>query len=175
MQNKISTLFVGIDIHKETHTLVGTNIVCEPMCQLTFDNNQEGFNQALRQVYKTAKAQNLKPLFGLEDSGGNGLALARFLANRNELVKTVNPVLVDRNRQYSTHPEKSDPRDALGIAEVLIKKTSQLPTFILTHESEFAKDLTFLVKERENLVCEQTKLKNKLVKYPFFKQLVSLR
>lgn len=162
MQDKISTLFIGIDIHKETHTLVGTNVACESLCELTFKNDLSGFQKAFQTIQSVAENNNFKPIIGLEDSGGNGLSFAHFLSTKGMMVKTVNPVLVDRNRKYNTHPEKSDSQDALSISEVLVKKTNKLPDFTITQETEFSKKLVILVKDREYLVCEQTKLKNKL-------------
>jgi len=162
MKDKISTLFVGVDTHKETHTLVGTNIICESLCELTFKNDMNGFAEAFQCITETARKNKFTPLIGLEDCGGNGLPFARFLSAKTLPVKTVNPVLVKRDRQYDTHPEKSDPRDALGVAKVLTQRADRLPYFTLTENTEFARDMAILVKDREYFVCEQTKLKNKL-------------
>ncbi len=162
MKDKISTLFVGVDIHKETHTLVGTNIVCDQLCKLTFKNDLNGFQQALKSITETAKQYNFSPLVGLEDSAGNGFAFANFLNNANIPVKTINPVLVVRERKYETHPEKSDFQDAWGVSKVLAQRADRLPSYSITENSEFAKNIKILVKDREEIVCEQTKLKNKL-------------
>ncbi len=162
MQNKISTLFVGVDIHKETHTLVGTNIACEKLCELTFENNNAGFQKALQSILGTSKLNSLKPLIGLEDSGGNGSSLARFLHKQGLAVKTVNPILVKRNRRCQTHPEKSDSQDAMEIAIVSVQRTDKLPDYTLSKNTEFAKGVNVLIREREDLICEQTRVKNKL-------------
>lgn len=162
VQNKISTLFVGVDTHKETHTLVGANVACEKLCELTFENNNDGFKKALESILKTSKSNFLKPLIGLEDSGGSGASFAKFLHNNGIPVKTVNSVLVKRNSRYQTHPEKSDSQDAMEIAIVSVQRTDKLPDFTLTKNTEFAKEVKILITEREDLICEQTKIKNKL-------------
>ena len=159
---RISTLYVGVDTHKETHTLVGTNLLTEELCQLTFKNDLNGFKSALDRICRTAREHKYSPVIGLEDSGGNGRALADFLVKHSLPVKTVSPVLVVKNRQYETHPEKSDPRDAWGVAKVLVQRTDKLPSYRVTDNSDLAKDLKILVKDREELVVEQTKAKNKL-------------
>ena len=100
IQNKLLTLFVGVDTHKETHTLVGTNVACEKLCELTFENTNNGFREALDRIMKTSKSNSLEPMIGLEDSGGNGASFAKFLHNKGVPVKTVNPVLVKRNSRY---------------------------------------------------------------------------
>lgn len=160
--NKISTLFVGVDTHKETHTLVGTNVACEKLCELTFENSNSGFQKALREILKTSNSNSLKPLIGVEDSGGSGSSFARFLHEQSIPVKTVNPVLVKRSAKYQTHPEKSDSQDALEIAIVSVQRTDKLPNFTLTKNTEFAKSVNVLVQEREDLIGEQTRIKNKL-------------
>lgn len=162
MNNKISTLFVGVDIHKETHTLVGTNFHCEQLCNLTFKNDLNGFQQAFESIIQTAKKNHFTPLVGLEDSNGNGFAFANFLSKHQISVKTINPILVVRNREYEVHPEKSDLQDAWGVSKVLAQRADRLPNYSLTENSEFAKNIKILVKDREEIVCEQTKLKNKL-------------
>lgn len=162
MTNKFTTLFVGVDTHKETHTLAGTGVACEKLCELTFVNDRDGHQEALKYIKEAAHEHDLSPLVSLEDSGGNGESFARFLFKSGVPVKTVNPVYVKRNRRYSTHPEKSDSQDALEIAVVSVQRTDKLPDFNLTQEKEFAKSVTILVKERDELVCGQTRLKNKL-------------
>lgn len=161
-QNKLSTLFIGVDTHKETHTLVGTNVACEKLCELTFKNNNNGFKKALERIMQTSESNFLKPIVGLEDSGGNGSSFAKFLYHKGLPVKTVNPVLVKRNSRYQTHPEKSDSQDAMEIAIVSVQRTDKLPDFTLTENTEFAKGIDILISEREDLICEQTKVKNKL-------------
>lgn len=160
--DKISTLFVGVDTHKETHTLVGTNIACEKLCELTFENSNSGFQKALREILKTSNSNSLKPLIGVEDSGGSGSSFARFLHEQSIPVKTVNPVLVKRSAKYQTHPEKSDSQDAFEIAIVSVQRTDKLPNFTLTKNTEFAKSVNVLIQEREDLIGEQTRIKNKL-------------
>src|SRR6056297_1811154 len=162
MENKISTLFVGVDTHKETHTLVGTNVACEKLCELTFENNNIGFQNALQNILEASRVNSLQPMVGLGDSGGNGSSFARFLNGQGVAVKTVSPVLVKRNRRYQTHPEKSDSQDALEIAIVSVQRTDKLPDFTLTKNTEFAKGVSVLIQEREDLIYEQTKIKNKL-------------
>ena len=75
---------------------------------------------------------------------------------------SVPPILVDEKRRRETHPEKSDPLDALGVARVMIQRIDTLPVFTLTAEGKIAKQIKELSMDREFLVCEQTRLKNQL-------------
>jgi transposase len=77
-------------------------------------------------------------------------------------VRTINPVLVKREREYETHPEKSDLADALWVAKVLIQRIDSVPTFSITEATEISRDIRALTKDRQTIVLEQTRLKNQL-------------
>lgn len=155
-------LYVGIDIHKDSHTAVATNCFGQNLLELKITNFQEDFDNLITQVEKLSKVNNLESVFGLEDSYGNGLRLAKYLCHSGQSVKMVSPVLVDRERQYETHPEKSDSLDALGVAKVLIKKIDTLPDYTISKNDDITKEIKELVIDRDFLVKEQTRIKNHL-------------
>lgn len=155
-------LYVGMDIHKDTHTACLTNCFGQVLLEKEIKNSKEDFGQLVKRVEQLSKESRLKPIFGLEDSYGNGLRLATFLKRQRFEVKMVSPVLVDRERKYETHPEKSDSLDALGVAKVLIQRIDSLPNYSITPEDELSKEIKELVLDREFLVKEQTRLKNQL-------------
>jgi transposase len=162
LAEKMRTLFVGIDPHKERHVLSALSPFGDVVSVVSFANSVSGFNEALEQISRTSREMSLSPLFGIEDTGGNGRFFAEHLARRDFPVKTVCPALVDRLRRKNTHPEKSDSRDAEEVARALLTRSGRLPDLIVSEDSDFAKDLNLLVRDREHLVNEQTKLKNKL-------------
>jgi len=155
-------LYVGMDIHKDTHTAVATSVFGEKFFEVELGNNKEDFSKLVATAKKVSEHNYLTPVFGLEDSYGYGLRLARYLSSQGLTVKMVPPVLVDRERQYETHPEKNDLKDALGTAKVLIQRIDTLPCFIITDQDELAKEIKELALDREFLVKEQTRLKNQL-------------
>lgn len=155
-------LYVGMDIHKDNHTACLTNCFSQVLEKLEISNSKEDFNQLVSQVKHLSREKRLKPIFGLEDSYGNGLRLATFLKRQGLEVRIVPPVLVDRERKYETHPEKSDSLDAFGVARVLIQRIDSLPTYSITPKDELSKEIKELVLDREFLVKEQTRLKNQL-------------
>ncbi len=114
-------LYVGVDIHKDKHTAVATNCFGHKLLEMEFADTGNGFRQLVSDIQNLADRQNCRFIFGLADSFGYGLHLARHLFDSHLPVKMVPPVLVDRSRQYETHPEKSDSLDALGVAKVLIQ------------------------------------------------------
>lgn len=162
MIERHNLLFIGMDIHKDSHTAVALNSFGQSLLEAKISNLNDDFRSFVSSVLDLSKKQNLSPVFGLEDSYGYGLRLARFLFKQNLPVKMVSPVLVDRERYYQTHPEKSDSLDALGAAKVLIQRIDTLPNYSLSKSDEIAKEIKELSIDRNFLVKEQTRSKNQL-------------
>jgi transposase len=162
LQTKNQIFYAGVDPHKKEHVLAAITPFGDKLASFSFENSVPGFKKAEKRLLKVAKEYDLKPLLGVEDTGGNGSFFTEYMHRRNFSVKTVSPVLVDHRRRKNTHPEKSDSRDAEEVARVLLTKSDRLPDFILSKSSSFAKDLNLLVRDRECLINEQTRLKNKL-------------
>ena len=64
-------------------------------------------------------------------------------------------VMVDRLRQNTTHPEKSDSLDAFGVAKVMMQNIDSLPAYTISQESEKAKQIKEISMDREYLVEER--------------------
>jgi len=105
-----SCLFVGIDIHKSSHTAAVLNSYFDTEGNITFDNSYQGFCVFLEKLKTMASDKSF--LFGLEDSQGLGNYLAEFLIEKGYLVLDVNPVYTDRDRKHTIHRDNSDDRDA---------------------------------------------------------------
>jgi transposase len=159
---QLGCLFVGMDVHKDNHAAVAVNCFGAPLLEQELGNEVRDFNNLIARVQTIAKARQLNPVFGLEDTAGSGEFLARYLFNQGYEVKTINPVLVKRERDYETHPEKSDLADALGVAKVLIQRIDSVPDYSITETTEISRDIRALTKDRETIVLEQTRLKNQL-------------
>ena len=162
MIHRSQTLFVGIDVHKDTHTAVGLNAFGEKVFEMTVGNEAADFISLVERTKVEAVRIGLTPSFGLEDVHSWGERLSSFLAEKGLPVVSVAPILVDRLRQNATHPEKSDSLDAAGVAEVMIRKIDTLPIYKLTEEAKKAKQIRELSLEREWLVKERARLKNQL-------------
>jgi transposase len=126
------TLFVGIDVHKDTHTAVGISPVGEKLFESVIGNYERDFESLTKKAELVGAAVQLSPYFGLEDCSGYGERLADYLAGSGYPVVHVPPILVDERRKNATHPEKSDSLDALGVAEVMIRRIDTLPHYTLT-------------------------------------------
>lgn len=155
-------LYVGMDIHKDSHTAVAINCFGQSIKKITIGNSQNDFEQLTAAIVQESRSHHLTPVFGLEDSYGYGQRLSRYLSKQGFAVKMVPPVLTDQLRRYETHPEKNDSLDALAAAKVLIQRIDTLPSFTVSNQDEIGKEIKELALDREFLVKEQTRLKNQL-------------
>jgi len=155
-------LFVGVDVHKDTHTAVGLTPFGEKVFEMTIGNEAADFISLVEKTKVEAEKSGLVPSFGLEDVHSWGERLSSFLVEVGMPVRAVAPILVDHRRQKATHPEKNDSLDAQGVAEVMIQRTDTLPTYTLSEEAQKAKQIRELSLEREWLVKERSRLKNQL-------------
>lgn len=156
------TLFVGVDVHKNTHTAVGLSPFGEKIFEMKIGNETHDFASLIERTRGEAVRAGLVPSFGLEDVHSWGERLSSFLVLEGLPVRAVAPILVDHARKHATHPEKNDSLDAQGVAEVMIRKIDSLPAYTLTKETEVAKNIKDVSLDREHLVKERTRLKNQV-------------
>jgi len=156
------TLFVGVDVHKDTHTAVGLSPFGEKIFEMKIGNDAADFLSLVESARREAERAGLFPSFGLEDVHSWGERLSSFLVGEGVPVCAVAPVLVDYARKHATHPEKNDSLDAQGVAEVMIQKIDTLPAYTLTKEAETAKNIRDISLDREHLVKERTRIKNQV-------------
>lgn len=155
-------LYVGVDVHKDTHTAVAATAFQQPVFSRTLPNCDKEYARLISSIARIANQKKLQVIWGLEDTQSYGKHLAQYLHMHNLTVKTVSPVFVDHIRKHTTHPEKSDLIDAQGVAEVLIQRIDRLPTFTVTDTGKLATTLRELCGDRAFLVQEGTRLKNQL-------------
>ena len=158
-QQKQSCLYVGIDVHRDTHTAVGISPWGDKVFELTVGNYNPDFKKLEEKVEEVRGT--LSPCIGLEDVRGYGEKLAGYLYDKYP-VYHVPSVLVDRLRQNATHPEKSDSLDASGVAKVMMNSIDSLLVYTISQESQKAKQLKEISIDRESLVLERTRLKNQV-------------
>jgi len=118
--------FIGIDAHPTTHTALAINRFEEEKGMLTFDNTNEGIKQFLSWL-STIETARENIIVGLEGGGNSRHALIANLLKDYQNIYEVNPLYTKQRRQFGTKADKSDPRDAKLIAEVLTRKLSELP------------------------------------------------
>jgi hypothetical protein len=115
-------MIVGIDVHKHTHTAALLNRASGEIATLTFANSPEGFGR-LRHWLADRGASDA--LVGIENASGYGRPLVAALVAAGSEVLTVPSWRTHRDRDL-VGPGKSDAGDATAIAEVVLRKRSEL-------------------------------------------------
>ena len=173
MHKKQNHIYVGLDLHKDTHTAVIINCWDEKLGSITIENKPSDFTKLINKVNKIAG--NLKPVYGLEDVHGYGRSLAVFLIERGMIVKEVNSALSYMERMSYPTTKKSDDWDANCIASVLIRRLDKLPD---ANPQDLYWTIKIMVNRRDAIVKAVTTLTNQLHEqlnnnYPSYKKFFS--
>ncbi|SDZ50558.1 Transposase [Evansella caseinilytica] len=174
MHEKQKHIYVGVDLHKHQHVAVIINCWQEKLDEIKVENKPSAFSTFLLDIDKLT-AEGLTPVFGLEDVGGYGRALAQYLTDHGQVVKEVNPALSYAERKSHVTVQKSDSWDAECVARILFNKLNQLPD---AKPHDLFWSIQQLVTRRNALVKAQGALKNQLHiqlshHYPSYKKFFS--
>ncbi|MBD7912096.1 IS110 family transposase [Clostridium cibarium] len=173
MHKKQNHMYVGLDLHKDTHTAVIIDCWEEKLGSITIENKPSDFTRLMNKVNKIAG--NLTPVYGLEDVHGYGRSLAVFLIERGMIVKEVNSALSYMERMSYPTTQKSDDWDARCIASVLLRKLDTLPD---ANPQDLYWTIKMMVNRRNSIVKSITNLTNQLhenlnYNYPSYKKFFS--
>jgi hypothetical protein len=171
---RLKHIFVGIDLHKRHHTAVLLNPFKRKLGEFQFENKPNEFPKLIAEV-KQYMRQGITPVFGLEDTGGYGRALAVYLVENKQIVKEINPALPNGVRKANPIIQKSDSWDAECVGHVLIDKLETLPD---ANPIDKYWVIGQLVTARTAVACELTVLINQLhtqlsYHYPSYKKFFS--
>lgn len=168
------TLFVGVDIAKETHYAAMTDqhgvILIEPF---PFQNSKSGFELFLGSILSFLQ-ESEKLIIGFESTAHYADNFIHFLVSNNLFFKVINPLVTSSLRNANIRNTKTDSIDALLICSTLYKE-EQKNTL---HRDETFSEIYSLCCSRRNLTRMRTKAKIQLVSYmdrifpelaPFFK------
>ena len=150
---------VGIDIAKRKHEAAvidgeGT-VIIKPF---SFTNNCSGYNRLLAMLTK-AKLPLDEVSFAMEATGHYWLALFTRLQKEGFRVQVINPVQTNSIRSFYIRQAKTDPRDALLIAEVI--RFGHFSESTLHPENIY--ELRELCRGRHAIVSMQADVKRKVV------------
>jgi len=149
-------MFIGVDTHKKTHTLIGIDDHGQTGGTRTVANSPKGWTIALRWV----RDHGDMGCWGIENSGSLGKGFAQFLLTQGETdVREVSPQRTAQYRRRGRSQDKTDEADALAIARLLRAEGKQLP---LVQADDASTELRLLSDHRDNLVTERTRLVNQL-------------
>jgi len=130
MRKKTDYLYIGMDVHKETHTAVLMTYMEERIEEIEIQNNLKGFQRLTAYVEKCQKKllnEKLTPLYGLEDVTHFGRNLSIYLLEKEHIVKEVNSALSYMERMSYPTMKKNDMWDAQCVCAVLMRRYEILP------------------------------------------------
>ena len=144
---------VGVDAHKRTHTLVAVDDLGRKLGEKTVPATGDGHFQAVEWARQWPQVR-----FAVEDCRHLTRRLEGDLLRAGHRVARVPTQLMAAARRGGRRPGKSDPIDAEAVALAALRHPD-LPT---AHLDGPTRQVKLLCDHRRDLVCERTKLVNRL-------------
>jgi transposase len=146
---------VGTDVHKRTHTFVAVDEVGRKLGEKVVAATTGGHAKAL--VWARAEF-GTDVVWGIEDCRNLSARLERDLLSAGQHVVRVAPKLMAQSRASARTRGKSDPIDALAVAQAVLRH----PDLPVAAHDEVSRELKLLVDRREDLVGQRTSTINRL-------------
>jgi transposase len=146
-------VMLGVDVHKDTHTIVGTDEVRRKVGERTVRASDAGHRQLVGWARRQFPSERI---WAVEDCRHVSARLERALLAAGERVVRVAPMAGARDSARTRG--KSDPIDALAIARAALRE----PDLPNADHDEQSRELRLLVDHREDLVAERTRMQNRL-------------
>ncbi len=151
---KENFIYVGIDLHKETHTAVMIDCYNQKLGEITFPNRPADFPKLVTKV-KKCNTDAKEVVYGLENAYGYGRALAVWLIDKGYFVKDVNTAISHRQAKHrGAMYRKSDSDDAEAIALATLNMLDKLPDAC---PNDAYWSLGQLVHRRDNIMKQRTR------------------
>ena len=142
-------MFVGIDVHKHTHAAALLDERGGELGILTFANSPAGYRRLIGWLTDRDGAE---ALIGVESPGSYGRCLVGALAAAGHEVLHV-PAWRTHRERHRQGPGKTDPGDAMAIADVVRRKHAELSPAL---EPELVRALAMLELQRRRFVRDRT-------------------
>jgi transposase len=147
-------VILGVDPHKQTHTVVAVDENGKQLGQLTVKARREGHLRMLRWACRFDGDR----VWGIEDCRGVSGNLVRDMLAAGEQIVMVPTKLMALCRSSARTRGKSDPIDALAVARGVLRE----PDLPRAHLDQECLDVRLVVDHREHLVAERTRMINRL-------------
>jgi len=142
-------VFVGIDVHKHTHAAALLDARGGELGVLTFANSPAGYQRLIGWL---ADRDAARAVIGVESPGSYGRCLVGALATAGHEVLHVPAWRTHRERRREG-PGKTDPGDALAIADVVRRKRAELGPAL---QPELIRAISILELQRRRFVLDRT-------------------
>ncbi|HEX2398996.1 MAG TPA: IS110 family transposase [Mycobacterium sp.] len=148
-------VIVGTDVHKRTHTFVAVDEVGRKLGEKVVPATTAGHQKALGWAREQFGSDLL---WGIEDCRNLSARLERDLLTAGQKVVRVAPKLMFQTRASARTRGKSDPIDALAVAQAVLR----YPDLPVASHDEVSRELKLLTDRREDLVAQRTSTINRL-------------
>ncbi len=167
------TMFVGIDVSKDSNQVCFINFARKVLLNKSFKNNLEGANSLKNTIGEFLSKHNFDSLIiVLESTGVYSIHIANFLYENAESicpksqVFLLNPIISHNFNKSDVGSNKNDPRDAFGLADFAASgKTSKYNPF--RANQHFA--IQSLARQRKHYIDLLSKEKVRILNYIFLK------
>lgn len=146
---------VGSDVHKRSHTFVAVDEVGRKLGEKMVQATTAGHLQAVAWA-RVEFGADLR--WGIEDCRNLSARLERDLLAAGQSVVRVAPKLMAQSRASARTRGKSDPIDALAVAQAVLRN----PDLPVASHDEISRELKLLIDRREDLVGQRTATINRL-------------
>jgi transposase len=147
---------LGADVHKRSHTFVAVDERGRKIGEKVVAATTEGHLKALAWARATFGDELL---WGIEDCRNLSARLERDLLSAGQKVVRVAPKLMALQRASARTRGKSDPIDALAVAQAVLRH----PDLPVAAHDEVSRELKLLVDRREDLVAQRTSTINRFL------------
>jgi transposase len=148
-------LVAGVDVHKRTHTVALIDERGGEVATLKLENSAQGFDELREWLTERGAAE---AVVGVENAAGYGRPLCAALAAAGHEVLNVPAWRTHRDR-HRQGPGKSDPADAVAIAQVVLRHRSRLGPAL---EPDFVRAVALLETLRRQSVWSRTQAVQRL-------------
>ena len=144
-----ANMIVGIDVHKRTHAVALLDKRGGEIATVIVANSPEGFQRLIGWLVDHEASE---AVIGVESPGSYGRCLVGALAAAGHEVLHV-PAWRTHRERHRQGPGKTDPGDAISIAQVVLRKRSELAPAL---EPDVIRALSMLELQRRRFVRDRT-------------------
>jgi transposase len=149
------SFFVGLDVSKEKFDVCCIGEGGEKVFTLSCSMDRGGFEKLITQLPEDKTSF----LLGMESTASYHIPLFTYLISHDYRVVVINPLLINGFSKRSLRKTKTDKKDALTIAQFLLREEEALP---VKTPDYLVPELKELARRREKLADHMTSLKGNM-------------
>jgi transposase len=154
----MQTLFVGIDVSKDSFSVAGLDVQGATAFSLTTGMTRAGFSDLFKAISSHSDALS-DAVVAMESSGCYHLNLFSFLSSKGLRTLVINPLVIANFSRLSLRKTKTDRKDAFTIARFILSHRDSVEQFSVLQAHQDLKDLA---REREFTLKMISSIKNEI-------------